>query len=108
MAINRLYIDNFKGIGSRKWIDIKPITIFIGANSSGKSSCIHALICLSQTLKVPNNTAPIVIDDEYASVHLGRFIEVIHSKSYQDTISLGLTTSEIPALQRLSTVIKGW
>ena len=95
MAISRLYIDNFKGIGTGKWIDIKPITVFIGANSSGKSSCIHALACLSQTLKVPNNTAPIVIDDEYASVHLGRFIEVIHSKSYQDTLSLGVTTSEI-------------
>jgi predicted ATPase len=95
MAISRLYIDNFKGIGAGKWIDIKPITVFIGANSSGKSSCIHALACLSQTLKVPNNTAPIVIDDEYASVHLGRFIEVIHSKSYQDTLSLGITTGEI-------------
>ncbi len=95
MAISRLYVGNFKGIGDGKWIDIKPITVFIGANSSGKSSCIHALACLSQTLKVPNNTAPIVIDDEYANVHLGRYIEVIHSKSYQDTLSLGLTTGKI-------------
>lgn len=95
MAISRLYVDNFKGIGSPKWIDIKPVTVFIGANSSGKSSCIHALACLSQTLKVPNNSTPIVIDDEYANVHLGRFIEVIHSKSYQDTLSLGLKTGEI-------------
>jgi predicted ATPase len=101
MAISRLYIDNFKGIGKGKWIDIKPITVFIGANSSGKSSCIHALACLSQTLKVPNNTAPIVIDDEYANVHLGRFIEVIHSKSYQDTISLGFTTREIQFIEVL-------
>jgi len=95
MAITRLYVNNFKGIGSPKWIEIKPITVFIGANSSGKSSCIHALACLSQTLKVPNNSAPIVIDDEYANVHLGRFIEVIHSKSYQDILSLGLKTGEI-------------
>ena len=99
MSISRLYVGNFKGIGAAKWIDIKPITVFIGANSSGKSSCIHALACLSQTLKVPNNSAPIVIDDEYANVHLGRFIEVIHSKSYQDTLSLGLKTEEIQYIE---------
>jgi len=91
MAIDKLYIENFKGIGSGKWVQIKPITVFIGANSSGKSSCIHALSCLSQTLKVPNNSMPLVLDDEYANVHLGRFIEVIHSKSYQDIISLGFS-----------------
>lgn len=90
MAISSLYIENFKGIGKGKWINIKPVTVFIGENSSGKSSCIHALACLSQTLKVPNNSTPIVMDDEYANVHLGRFIEVIHSKSYQDTLSLGI------------------
>lgn len=61
-----------------------------GANSSGKSSCIHALTCLSQTLKIQNNATPLVLDDEYANVHLGRFIEVIHSKSYQDLLSLGI------------------
>lgn len=95
MSIKHLYVGNFKGICSPSWIEIKPITIFIGANSSGKSSCIHAMASLSQTLKVPNNSAPIVLDDEYANVHLGRFIEVIHSKSYQDTISLGLATEEV-------------
>lgn len=99
MSISRLFVGNFKGIDTRKWIDIRPITVFIGANSSGKSSCIHALACLSQTLKVPNNSAPIVIDDEYANVHLGRFIEVIHSKSYQDTLSLGLTTDEVQYIE---------
>ena len=90
MAVNRIYVGNFKGISDGKWIDIKPITVFVGPNSSGKSSCIHALACLSQTLKVPNNSLPLVLDDEYANVHLGRFIEVIHSKSYQDLMSLGL------------------
>lgn len=99
MAINRLYVENFKGVGAGKWIDIKPITVFIGANSSGKSSCIHALACLSQTLKVPNNSTPLVLDDEFANVHLGRFIEVIHSKSYQDTISLGVKTDEFQFIE---------
>ncbi len=91
MAIDKVYIENFKGIGTGIWLPIKPITVFVGANSSGKSSCIHALSCLSQTLKVPNNSMPLVLDDEYANVHLGRFIEVIHTKSYQDVITLGVS-----------------
>ena len=95
MSVTKLYVDNFKGIGSATWIDVKPITLFIGANSSGKSSCIHALACLSQTMKVPNNSTPIVLDDEYANVHLGRFIEVLHSKSYKDKISLGVRIDNV-------------
>jgi predicted ATPase len=96
MAIDKLLIGNFKGIADPQWIDIKPLTVFIGGNSSGKSTCIHALACLSQTVKVTNNTRPLILDDEFASVHLGRFIEVIHSKSYQDVISLGVELSSIP------------
>ena len=96
MAIDRLLIGNFKGIGAAQSIDIKPLTIFVGGNSTGKSTCIHALACLSQTVKVTNNTRPLILDDEFASVHLGRFIEVIHSRSYQDVISLGVTIKRMP------------
>lgn len=94
MPIKSVYIKNFKGIKEEVEIAIAPLTFFIGANSSGKSSCIHALACLAQTVKVTNDTRPIILDDEYANVHLGRFIEVIHSKSYDDLITLGITTSE--------------
>ena len=94
MSICTLHVGNFRGLSEQQEIEIRPITLFIGANSSGKSSCIHALACLAQTLKLPNNTRPISLDDEFAYVHLGRFIEVIHSKSYSDSISLGINLPE--------------
>jgi len=90
MAISSVQIGNFKGILSSRNLQIKPITIFVGANSSGKSSCIHALAALAQTVKVTNDSRPLVLDDEFAMVHLGRFIEIVHSRSYQDSIELGL------------------
>jgi AAA15 family ATPase/GTPase len=90
VAIKALHIGNFKGIATAERIEIKPITRFIGPNSSGKSSCIHALASLSQTVKLPNDTRSLSLDDEFASVHLGRFIEVIHSRSYSGEILLGL------------------
>lgn len=98
MAIHKLHIKNFRGIDESIDVDIKPITIFVGPNSSGKSSCIHALACLSQTMKVVADDRPLILDDETASVHLGRFIEVIHSKSYQDQIGLGVSLKNVSVL----------
>lgn len=90
MPIDKLTISNFKGVADRIEFEIKPVTFFIGPNSSGKSSCIHALAALAQTIKLSSSKLPVVLDDEYAQVHLGRFIEVIHSKSYSDQIEIGV------------------
>ncbi len=98
MPIQKLTIANFKGIAERTTFDIKPITIFVGANSSGKSSCIHAIVSLAQTLKLGNSAPAIVLDDDFAQVHLGRFVEIAHTHSYSEAISIGLEIGhkEIP------------
>jgi hypothetical protein len=95
MALDSVSIGNFKGVYDPQTLAIRPITLFIGANSSGKSSVIHALAALAQTVNLPNNTRPLVLDDEFAYVHLGRFIEIIHSKNYSDTIILGVRGGNI-------------
>lgn len=96
MSISKLRITNFKGIRENVTFEIKPITLFLGPNSSGKSSCIHAIAALAQSVKLPNSGRPLVLDDEYAQVHLGRFIEVIHSKKYTDSICIGFDTVAPP------------
>src|SRR5438876_3825717 len=108
MALNSVCIGNFKGISATQQIPIKPITIFIGPNSSGKSSTIHALAALAQTVNLPNNTRPLILDDQYAYVHLGRFIEIIHSKKYTDTITIGISGGQarvhLPTRSGFSTI----
>lgn len=94
MSISKVTIKNFKGIRDKQQIFIKPITLFIGKNSSGKSSCLHALACLAQTAKIPNDSRPLIIDDSLAQVHLGRFIEASHTKSYTDPITLGVEATQ--------------
>lgn len=106
MAISKLKISNFKGISDPKEFEIRPITLFIGPNSSGKSTCIHALAALAQTVKLPNSGRPLILDDEYAQVHLGRFIEVIHSKSYTDLIGIGFESSTPRSLRLLKSTTK--
>lgn len=94
MPIHELTVANFKGIAGAKSFEIRPITVFLGANSSGKSSVIHALAALAQTVKLGNAAPALVLDDDFAQVHLGRFIEIAHSKAYNDAIRLGVKTGE--------------
>jgi predicted ATPase len=96
MPISSIHITNFKGVRDEAALPIRPLNFFIGPNSSGKSSCIHALTALSQTVKIPNNTSPLLLDGEYVHVHLGRFIEVVHSKKYTDAISIGISLDQVP------------
>lgn len=41
--ITRIAIENFKGIGERQEIVIRPLTLLFGPNSAGKSTVLHAL-----------------------------------------------------------------
>lgn len=95
MPIRSITVKNFKGIEDNTSFDIKPITIFIGPNSSGKSSCLHAIAALAQTIKLSNRIPALILDDEYAQVHLGRFIEIAHSKSYSSSIQLSLDLGDV-------------
>jgi AAA15 family ATPase/GTPase len=52
MSIRKLVAKNFKGIAEHLEFDLAPLTIFLGQNSSGKSSCLHALAALAQTVKL--------------------------------------------------------
>ncbi len=103
MRISNIKLGNFKGIEGEISVEIKPITVFIGKNSAGKSTCLHGLSALSQSLKLPNNSRALTLDDEFAYVHLGRFIEASHSGRYEDSITLGLTVEGI----RIPTFEKG-
>ena len=94
MPIHKLTATNFKGVADKTDFEIRPITIFVGANSSGKSTCLHALASLAQTLKLGNSAPSLVLDDDFAHVHLGRFVEIAHSHSYNDAISLGVDIGE--------------
>ncbi len=41
--ITAVAIENFKGIGGRITIELRPVTLLFGRNSAGKSTVLHAL-----------------------------------------------------------------
>src|SRR5215813_5309775 len=50
-GVTRLSIAGFKSISQEQSIEIRPLTILAGANSSGKSSMMQPLLLLKQTLE---------------------------------------------------------
>ena len=95
MPVAKVHVQNFKGISHSLALDLKPITLFVGPNSSGKSSVIHALACLAQSAKLSNEKIPLVLDDARADVHLGRYVEVVHGRSYSERLRLGVTIPNV-------------
>lgn len=91
MAIKTVSIENFKAFGARVDVELKPITIFLGANSSGKSSVLHALAALRQTADKTVSERALVLDGNDTITHLGRFVDAVHGHAYQSTIGLGIS-----------------
>jgi predicted ATPase len=50
-GITRIAVEGFKSISKKQSIEIAPLTILAGANSSGKSSIMQPLLLLKQTLE---------------------------------------------------------
>jgi AAA ATPase domain/Protein of unknown function (DUF3696) len=60
-AILRIAVSGFKSIQAEQAIDIRPLTILAGANSSGKSSMMQTLLLLKQTVEAPYDPGPLLI-----------------------------------------------
>ena len=76
--ITDLWIENFKGIGKRQHIPLRPITLLFGANSAGKSTVLHALLYLREIL-VQNNLDPTGHVGGSETFAFGGFDNLVHN-----------------------------
>ena len=61
-GITRITIKGYKSIVQEQSIEIAPLTILAGANSSGKSSMIQPLLLLKQRMEAPFDPGPLFIN----------------------------------------------
>ena len=61
-GITKIAVSGFKSLAEECAIDIRPLTILAGANSSGKSSIMQPLLMLKQTLEATYDPGPLLID----------------------------------------------
>jgi hypothetical protein len=95
-VITELGIGNFKAFGETQRVPIKPLTLIFGANSSGKSSIIHALLLAHHGLESGRLDAhQTALGGE--CVDLGGFSQYVHQHEVNRRMSLYI---ERPAPER--------
>lgn len=86
MRLTRIELENFKGFGRRQVIDLRPITLLFGPNSSGKSTILQALHYLHEILYRGNvNPDRIEASD---LINLGGFTTLVHKRRLDRTVKI--------------------
>lgn len=90
LIVRRLIVENFRSI-ARADVELAPITVIYGPNSSGKSSLIYALLTLRNIVLKPMSEVSEFFD--YKFMNLGGFEEVVFRHSKQRTIRLEISVN---------------
>jgi hypothetical protein len=89
MRLDRIEIENFKGIGEPQKIELKPITLLFGPNSAGKSTILQALHYLREILERVNIDPDVTIAG--GLIDLGGFATLVHNHELDRTVRLKLS-----------------
>lgn len=95
MKIKSLSIQNFKGIKEKAVLPLAPITLFFGANSTGKSTVLHAFLYLYEVI-AKGNYDPLVSSITGEQLYFGGFKNLVHGKDLSKVITLGATLDFSP------------
>jgi hypothetical protein len=87
--LNGLSLKNFKNFRGMHDIELKPLTLIFGANSSGKSSLIQSLLILKQTVELANDPN-LVLLSKGNYVDLGGYKEFINRHDESNNFSIRL------------------
>jgi hypothetical protein len=64
-AISAISVRGFKSLRDQSTIELRPLTLLAGANSSGKSSIMQPALLLKQTLEAPYDPGPLLLSDSH-------------------------------------------
>lgn len=87
MAIEKIIINNFKSYKKETAIDLGELNMFMGANSSGKSTALQALLILKQTLECNSPDIDLLFSGKYVTV--GDYKEAVNDPD-KGVIQLGI------------------
>src|SRR5262249_28764065 len=91
-------LENFKSVGELT-LSLSPITVFVGANSSGKSSIIQSILLIKQTLQYATPDQPIALNGPL--LKLGNFNDIKNVSSGKEGFRVGWKYDARPLLSTL-------
>jgi predicted ATPase len=86
---------NFRGFEDTGWIDVRPITIFVGSNNTGKSTLIAPLLLLKQTLRSRATDVALVTRGDLANV--GTFRDFVFRHETERSVLFDIRWHSQPA-----------
>ena len=110
MKIKSISVAGFKGIRDKATLPIAPITLFFGANSTGKSTVLQSMLYIYEALVNRN------CDPEYSTIlgekiYLGGFSNLVHGKNQKNSILIGASidlSEEIGTLEDYLSDAEEW
>ncbi|MCY4263215.1 MAG: DUF3696 domain-containing protein [Candidatus Dadabacteria bacterium] len=87
--ITKWNVHNFKSIRDEEELDLGRLTIFAGANSSGKSTILQSILLIAQTLSSKLSSRSVVLNG--ALTRLGQFNDLKSNGGESDQITIKYT-----------------
>ena len=107
VAPSSLNLANFKPFGARRQrLPIRPLTLIMGENSSGKSSVVQALLYAKNSFET-NAIDPLETTPEAGGLDLGGFRQIVHRGDTRKTITIGFAFPTPPSPENCDTELLG-
>ena len=100
MVLKALRLTNFKAFGREQRIPLRPITLLYGANSSGKSSVIHALALANHAIDTGELD---VVQPKIGGglIDLGGFRQYVHGRDVERCVRMGFEFDRTSGSERV-------
>lgn len=85
--LRRIRVDKFKSVSEPIELEMAPLTLVAGPNSSGKSTLLQSILLLTQTVSSKATSRPVVLNGP--TVRLGTFHDVLTHGAKRRAFSLG-------------------
>lgn len=106
-GITKIAVSGFKSLAEECAIDIRPLTILAGANSSGKSSIMQPLLMLKQTLEAPYDPGPLLLDGPNVQfTEAEQFLSRLVSKERTDRFRIRIERLEFSFFHWVTTTFR--
>jgi len=106
MTVKAIRLENFMAFADTGWIELRPITLLFGRNSSGKSAIFRALRLLRQNLDKPGDYT-LQFTSEFG-VDLGGYAETVHGKDVNNLMRFHFRCSVPETSDRARQEINQW
>ena len=106
-GITAISVQDFKSLGRESRIEIRPLTILAGANSSGKSSMMQPLLLMKQTLEASYDPGPLLLDGPNAKfTSVDQFISHFQQNAHRQAFSVEIEQAKDTTLKVVFSLTK--